>query len=95
MGEDSQPFNKNKQGSKNLNTTSEFMATSPSCTPENMIKAKFRFDTIQVLLKKKNSSLTAENNIKLQEQLASVFEEIIFSQSNNYDSQSLRLLMDF
>ena len=78
-----------------LSTTSELIVTSPSCTPENLIKAKQRLETIQMMMKKRDLKQAGEPRMRLQDQLATIFEEIIFSQSNNYDSQSLRLLMDF
>lgn len=58
-----------------------------------MKKAKLRLETICLLLAQTAQSRSEKE--KQQSALANVFEEIVFSQGNKFDSQSLRLLFDY
>jgi hypothetical protein len=61
----SQQFGQTKEDTKQypLNTTSDLVMTSPSCNQESILKAKQRFDTVQALLKQKNTSLSQKTNM--------------------------------
>lgn len=67
---------------------------------QELSKAKQRLETICSVLSADVSgpggrSGDAKLRAQQQEALAIVFEEVVFNQSNKFDSQSLRLLMDF
>jgi DNA repair exonuclease SbcCD ATPase subunit len=60
---------------------------------EDNRKAKTRLETICKLL---GTPQQSDNKLKARQEdvLAALFDEIVYSQSNKYDAQSLRLLMD-
>lgn len=73
---------------------------TPALPEQDLGRAKLRLETICNILSIDQGPAGARaGDPKLrqqqQEALATVFEEIVFGQGNKFDSQSLRLLMDF